>query len=408
MNDGILSATSPVFAHKPGVGRHCGEEAPIIYFSLSCILSIIEIVKNILHVDIPANRNFGLDIVRFLAIAVVLIEHSTVVLPKHYYNFFHSFVFDGVNVFFVLSGFLIGRIFIRDFSEGFSFKKMFHFWKRRWYRTLPAYYFTIILIVLISFIVARPIHLSALSKCMIFIQNLFVMEDGFFGESWSLAVEEWFYLLLPVFSFLLYHLFKVSIKTNILITGLLVIVYSVLLRFSIWNTGIVTEITAWAKYLRNPVYTRLDSMFTGVLTAWIFSFKKDFFQSKKLPLFIAGLSVFAFNKITIIDLKIIERGSQYASVWYFLTNSIAIGMMLPFFYYVKSSPKSFLFRFITVGSIISYSMYLLNLTIISDLFLNQLNINHWFKFLLFWMLTLGCSILMYKYIERPFIRLRER
>ena len=99
-------------------------------------------MKNLFKIEILEKRNFGLDLLRFIAIFTVLISHSITVLPEKFY-FVHKFIFDGVLLFFVLSGFLIGRIFIKQFSDSFEIKKVFKFWTKRWFRTLPAYYFTV-------------------------------------------------------------------------------------------------------------------------------------------------------------------------------------------------------------------------------------------------------------------------
>ena len=90
-------------------------------------------MKKLFKIEIPDNRNFGLDLLRFIAIFTVLISHSITVLPEKYYVV-HKFIFDGVLVFFVLSGFLIGRIFIRDFENGFSLKKMVDFLENYLYK----------------------------------------------------------------------------------------------------------------------------------------------------------------------------------------------------------------------------------------------------------------------------------
>ena len=84
-------------------------------------------------------RFFGLDVVRSLAILLVLLCHLEVLLdpPEGFSHYFHYAGFQGVELFFTLSGFLIGRIIldhpIRDF------KSLCLFLARRWLRTLPAF-----------------------------------------------------------------------------------------------------------------------------------------------------------------------------------------------------------------------------------------------------------------------------
>ena len=81
-----------------------------------------------------SQRNFGLDVLRAAAIVMVLVSHTANAL-----NFLGVY---GVELFFVLSGFLIGDILIRSAARQsrFDFRDLAEFWTRRWFRTLPNYY----------------------------------------------------------------------------------------------------------------------------------------------------------------------------------------------------------------------------------------------------------------------------
>jgi peptidoglycan/LPS O-acetylase OafA/YrhL len=89
----------------------------------------------------PSNnrRNFGLDVLRAAAIMMVLLSHMAGAL-----NLFGIY---GVELFFVLSGFLIGDILIQTAARlnRFAFEDLTEFWKRRWFRTLPNYYLFLVL-----------------------------------------------------------------------------------------------------------------------------------------------------------------------------------------------------------------------------------------------------------------------
>ena len=85
-----------------------------------------------------SKRNFGLDLVRAIAILLVLITH--IGLKSDYVGGLEIGNL-GVEFFFVLSGFLIGGILIKDFSNGgVNIPVIANFWIRRWFRTLPVYY----------------------------------------------------------------------------------------------------------------------------------------------------------------------------------------------------------------------------------------------------------------------------
>src|ERR1039458_8648984 len=95
-------------------------------------------------------RNFGLDALRAAAIMMVLLCHMTGAL-----KFLGIY---GVELFFVLSGFLIGDILIRSAARKgrFEFKDLTEFWTRRWFRTLPNYYWFLALYLVEWF--ARPVN----------------------------------------------------------------------------------------------------------------------------------------------------------------------------------------------------------------------------------------------------------
>ena len=88
-----------------------------------------------------ANRVFGLDVMRALAIVWVVLVHSNYMLWEHWPGFPGLPFVDGVGLFFVLSGYLVGGILLRYATTGSpSTWRLLDFWQRRWMRTLPNYY----------------------------------------------------------------------------------------------------------------------------------------------------------------------------------------------------------------------------------------------------------------------------
>ncbi|MEM1002632.1 MAG: acyltransferase family protein, partial [Bacteroidota bacterium] len=118
-------------------------------------------------------RIFGLDILRALAISLVVLSHLFWITSKStgvISEIMSLAGVIGVEIFFVLSGFLIGRIMYGFFvKQAFSFKDVINFWKRRWFRTLPNYY--LILIVNVSITLFIGIELpSSLWRYFFFLQ----------------------------------------------------------------------------------------------------------------------------------------------------------------------------------------------------------------------------------------------
>ena len=84
--------------------------------------------------------NLGLDVVRMLAITPVLLVHYAIFALKSPPALIPILGATGVDLFFGLSGYLIGGILLRDFAGGFSARVAANFYVRRWMRTLPLYW----------------------------------------------------------------------------------------------------------------------------------------------------------------------------------------------------------------------------------------------------------------------------
>lgn len=128
------------------------------------------------------NRIFGYDLVRSVAVMLVLFGHSIGLIYSGSDSFYFSFLFGffGVEFFFVLSGVLIGNILIRVFSSEDVFKNLKKFFIRRWLRTLPLYYL-MLLIYWIGNLYFDSIQNDdvALWKYIFFIQNFFNIQPTF-------------------------------------------------------------------------------------------------------------------------------------------------------------------------------------------------------------------------------------
>src|SRR5713101_1313888 len=133
--------------------------------------------------------------------------------------------FVGVDVFFVISGFLITSLLLRDIEDrNFSIIK---FYERRARRILPALFFMLAVTTVLSVLVLLPRELSnygkSLTAATAFVSNFFFWtESGYFDRAaefkpllhtWSLAVEEQFYILFPPFLWLISRWAKNHVKT---------------------------------------------------------------------------------------------------------------------------------------------------------------------------------------------------
>ena len=177
-------------------------------------------------------------------------------------------VIDGVELFFVLSGFLIGSILIRTLEKDnvFNFRSVLYFWKRRWFRTLPNYY--LILFVNYMLVSSELINgdIDQFGWSFIFFtQNLYTSFYGFFWESWSLSVEEWFYIILPLFILISYRF--LSIKHALMTTIACLILVPLIYRIS--QSDLQVDSYNFDVEFRKVVIMRMDTIVYGVLAAYI-------------------------------------------------------------------------------------------------------------------------------------------
>jgi peptidoglycan/LPS O-acetylase OafA/YrhL len=163
-----------------------------------------------------SDRIIGLHIIRTIPIVIVVIFLSVSILNPltaipgvgiyihKLLSFTQSFGILGVELFFVLSGFLIGSILIKVFarSVGFGFTEIRSFLVRRWFRTLPDYWLILTVILLLYTCLDITVPYLHYWQYFFFIQNLGYRQPAFFSESWSLAIEAWFYLTLPFILFI--------------------------------------------------------------------------------------------------------------------------------------------------------------------------------------------------------------
>jgi peptidoglycan/LPS O-acetylase OafA/YrhL len=246
----------------------------------------------------PSQRIYGLDILRATAILLVVVFHCGQFISRHTGREFFRAIPDGVTLFFVLSGFLIGRILPdRINSTDFSFKQLKDFWYRRWLRTLPAYFFVLLLLILHRIQAGGAGELQAYLKFFFFTQNI---NDGtfyFFPESWSLSVEEWFYVLFPLLFFISVRLFPSRKKTIILFWIILAMLFSMVIRF-VRSDGI-GNYSQWNEYIRKAVITRFDSITIGFAGAFLFYYKYKVWGNKR---FLFWLGILLLLLSTVVSL----------------------------------------------------------------------------------------------------------
>ena len=372
----------------------------------------------IFHLPISKNRIYGLDILRALAILFVVYGHTIPFVIKVWPKKWLTIpVLDGVSIFFVLSGFLIGGILIKNFENKKATPSLlFNFWIRRWFRTLPNYFLVFGLLFIAQGLILNKTSFSDSWPYLFFSQNLFSSHPLFFPEAWSLSVEEWFYILIPIL-LMLFRKMKLSVKSSSLLLILLFLLGSLLIRYLRFEEIENVSFKEWDNLFRKQVFTRLDSIMFGLLGAWFFYYFKNFWVRNKRAFLVLGILFMALHKSLIyFRLDLGFTYNVYYCVWSFSLISLATLLFIPFLGEIKTGSGR-IFRNISRISLISYSMYLVNLTLVQELILRALykiwplNYSQFTSlvyFALAWIFTILISILLYKYFEVPTTKLREK
>jgi peptidoglycan/LPS O-acetylase OafA/YrhL len=173
----------------------------------------------------------------------------------------------GVNLFFVLSGFLITWHLLRRWTPAVSGAEISAYLTRRWLRIVPTYY-VVLLIAAFELTPHHPVEPGRLglriTYHMLFLQDY--LPGSILGPFWSLGVEEKFYLLMPIVILLAWRIRSVPGRL-LLIAGIAAM--PLLFRLAMWFAGVTRDPEAFTHVWRNPFHLNLDAVFLGALAAWI-------------------------------------------------------------------------------------------------------------------------------------------
>ena len=219
-----------------------------------------------------------IDGLRAFAVLSVILFHAQ-------FYFFNTQIFQGgfigVDIFFVISGYLISKIIFEDvlLDKKFSF---LNFFQRRVRRIIPILFFVIAIFLLIAYFVLLPNDLVLLAKSIFsqvaFISNMFfwsyyhfsyMAEDALlipFLHTWSLSIEEQFYLVFPALVLIGYKFFKkylVQIMIFIIIVSLIV-THILSYKFPSFNFYLITS-RGW-EFLFGSIFAYLEIKKIKIIT----------------------------------------------------------------------------------------------------------------------------------------------
>jgi len=325
-----------------------------------------------------SSRGQSLDVLRGVAVLLVIVDHYSLVI--HSGNPIFSTLGRGVDLFFVLSGFLISGLLFSEYrsTQTLNLKR---FWIRRGFKIYPAFY----IFVLITTIFAVPSRMPGkvfLSEAL-FLQGYF---RHFWVHTWSLAVEEHFYFALPILFLLLIRL---SQNRENPFRALPFI--SVLISAACFYMRVLAG--RHGGQLGIPTHLRIDALFAGVALGYYAHFDhRSFRDAKRSWVLIIGL-VFALALLIMpifLQLTFAYMAFSFIVAWAANREPQRSGYF--------GRPIAFIGRH-------SYSIYLWHAVVV--LWLAWLPAS-WFRFPAYAVTAILMGVVMSRLVEFPVLRLREK
>jgi peptidoglycan/LPS O-acetylase OafA/YrhL len=319
----------------------------------------------------------------------------------------------GVDLFFVLSGYLISNQIFAGVVRGRQLS-LKHFYARRFLRTLPNFYVVLALYFLFPLAMGGN-GLPPLWRFLTFTQNLWLQPGTAFSHAWSLCIEEQFYLLLPAVVIVAARYGK-SIRLAWGALGLLMLA-GIALRSVLWLQYGREAGGAVGGYYPNIYYSsfcRFDEFLPGIAVALLKNFHRDLWQKilrrGHLSLLAGGLAV-ALLFYLIVNYYYIEDYGYGFFMSGFGYSLVAVAFAL--LVVAALSPCSWLYRWRMPGAAQlaawSYAIYLVHkpLAVIAHRALKSAEINSAVEAGLIAIVCIGGGYLLYRLVETPFMKLRD-
>jgi peptidoglycan/LPS O-acetylase OafA/YrhL len=360
----------------------------------------------------------SLDGIRAIAILLVMAFHFGII----------RFGWIGVQLFFVLSGYLISNILLKEKDKQVSLgARLKKFWIRRSLRIFPVYYLYLFLFLLVYLFTAFPInYLHDLPYLFSYTFNLTRIsgnwhESPVYTHFWSLCVEEQFYLFFPFIIFLLSRSSLRVLTVIVLITGpLFRWLFSVYLFQSGKSSFEIFDIIYWF-----PL-SHLDAFFAGTAINLL----QLSIRIKRPQLMFIGASI-VLLAAGVVNYMLDHHGhsfpislgynfgdiEHYQQVWYYTLLNIFFATLLLI---LVTTHKNQLTTYVqaimensTLAAIgkVSYGMYIFHWIIQTQLIARWIPVNNSNKYWLFMLeipVVYICALLSFRLIEQRFIRLKDR
>ncbi|MEO8711486.1 MAG: acyltransferase [Parafilimonas sp.] len=356
-----------------------------------------------------SHKLHGLDHLRAFAIIFVLFYHYGRLFPHpEWTNTISAFGWSGVDLFFVLSGYLIASQLFKNIAQQnkISLKEFFI---KRFFRIIPIYLVVVALYFLFPFMREREAP-APLWKYLTFTQNigLDISKHGTFSHAWSLCIEEQFYLFLPLTLLALIY-FKLIKKGYWLLIALFVFGF-IIRAYCYLNFAVDINWLNWYKWIYYPTWSRLDGLLVGVSIAALLQFKPNFSErilKQGNKILLVAVLIFAGTYFLFS-----EEQTLSGSIFGFTLTDIGYGFVV----LAALSPKCFLYKYesriTTKIAGLSYGIYLIHKIVIhvtQNQFIKfKIGDSSNIMFLICIATVFIASLILNETIEKPFLRLRKK
>ncbi len=355
----------------------------------------------------PKNRLPQLDFLRAVAILLVIGNHASICPPEtNFYLYKITAVWyrggwTGVDLFFVLSGFLVSGLLFNEYKKRGDIN-LKRFLIRRGFKIYPAFWLLMAVTLAASILKARNNLAQRFLSEMLFVQNY---REPLWEHDWSLAVEEHFYIFLTFLFFVFLFVGKRRAGNSFaFIPKLFFVIAVVCLAFRF-----ITAAYLPFGYVVNiePTHLRIDSLFFGVLLAYLWNFRglaeSEFLRKNKILICLAGAACFV--PAFVFELEATPWLWTIGLTMFYLGGGMLLLALLKFDF----GANPILHLLARVGTY-SYSIYLWNLPVHFWLTkLTKLDSENWFLYAFLYLSgTFILGVGTAKLVEYPMLKLRDR
>ncbi len=354
-------------------------------------------------------RAVGPDLFRALAILMVMLWHLPTAARAGALADLHTWGWLGVDMFFVLSGYLIGSQLMTRMARGQGID-FADFYLRRAFRILPAY-----LAVLALYLLIPTMHehagMQPAWRFLTFTMNLDLNPSvtGTFSSAWSLCVEEHFYLVTPLILLALRG--RARWLGPLIVVG--VLAFGMALRWTQWSRYAALPEPNWQLFMQwiyYPTWCRMDGLLLGVCLAAARTFRPQL-VGRWLPgwaALVAGLGVLAVSVLVLGDqgVQLDHVGATFGYPLFCLACALLLSASIDADPWLARIPLPGLAGLATL----SYSLYLVHKAVykLDDNWLAAKALSGWPAFALYACTVLVAALALHFVVERPFLKLRDR